>query len=243
VPDLTASAEGGKFLVVRPETRWAKTGDVHIAYQIVGEGPTDIVLVAEFWHSIEAQWEEPSFARFLERLASMGRLICFDQRGSGLSDPVAIETLSLEQWMDDVRVVMDEVGSERATLLGVAGGGMLSALYAATYPQRTSALVLVNSFARMTRAPDFEHGRPPDFEQEVLDLMEAGWGHGVFLERMAPSKVGDETFRQWWARYQRLGASPGTILSMRRTLGEVDVRDVLPTIRVPTLVLHRSGNI
>jgi class 3 adenylate cyclase len=103
--------------------------------------------------------------------------------------------------------------------------------------------VLMNSFARMTRAPDFELGRPPDFEQEVLDLMAVGWGHGVFLERMAPSKVGDEAFRQWWARYQRLGASPGTILKMRQTLGEVDVRDVLPTISVPTLVLHRAANI
>jgi class 3 adenylate cyclase len=228
---------------MRPETHWAKAGDIHVAYQVMGDGPIDLVLVAEFWHSIEAQWDEPSFARFLERLSGIGRLICFDQRGSGVSDPVAIETLSLEQWMDDVRVVMDAVASERAALLGIAGGGMLSALYAATYPQRTSALVLMNSFARMTRAPDFELGRPPDFEQEVLDLMAVGWGHGVFLERMAPSKVGDEAFRQWWARYQRLGASPGTILKMRQTLGEVDVRDVLPTISVPTLVLHRAANI
>ena len=226
-----------------PETNWARAGDLHIAYQVAGDGPVDLVFVPEFWNSIEAQWEEPSFARFLERLASIGRLICFDQRGSGLSDPVAIESLSLEQWMDDVRVVMDTVGSERAFLVAVGGGGMLSALYAATYPGRTAGLVLMNSFARMTRAPDFEHGRPEDFEQEVLELMEAGWGKGVFVERMAPGKVGDEAFRRWWARYQRLGASPGTVLQMRRTLADVDVRDVLPTISVPTLVLHRAGNI
>src|SRR5262249_28773637 len=147
---------------VRPETRWAKTGDLHIAYQVVGDGPLDIVFVPEFWNSMEAQWEEPSYARFLERLAAIGRLICFDSRGSGLSDPVAIETLSLEQWVDDVRLVMDGVGSERATLIAIGGGGMLSSLYAATYPQRVEGLVLINSFARMTSADDFEHGRPPD---------------------------------------------------------------------------------
>ena len=143
-----------------PETRYAAAGDIHIAYQVVGEGPLDLILVAEFWHSIEAQWEEPSFAAFLERLASFGRLICFDQRGTGLSDPVALEGLpSLTQWMDDVRVVMDEAGSKQAALIGMGGGGMMSMLFAATHPQRTSALVLINSFSRLSEAPDYPPGK------------------------------------------------------------------------------------
>jgi class 3 adenylate cyclase/pimeloyl-ACP methyl ester carboxylesterase len=228
---------------VVPETRYAAAGDIHIAYQVVGEGPLDLILVAEFWHSIEAQWEEPSFAAFLERLASFGRLICFDQRGTGLSDPVALEGLpSLEQWMHDVRVVMEEVGSKQAALIGMGGGGMMSMLFAATHPQSTSALVLVNSFARLSEAPDYPPGRATALETDVIDVMEAGWGRGVLLDLVAPSRVGDEGFRRWWARYQRLGLTLGGILAVRRMLGEADVREVLPSIRVPTLVLHRGGN-
>jgi len=228
---------------VRPETEYARAGDLHIAYHVVGDGPVDLLLVSEFWHSIEAQWEEPSFSAFLRRLASFGRLICFDQRGTGLSDPVALDELpTLEQWMDDLRVVMDAVGSERATLLGFGGGGTMSVLFGATYPDRTSSLVLVNSFARLSEAPDYPWGRPAALEADLMDVMRTGWGRGVLLDRVAPSRVGDETFRQWWARYQRLGSSPGTVLAVRRMLGEIDVRDVLPAIQVPTLVLHRVGN-
>jgi pimeloyl-ACP methyl ester carboxylesterase len=225
------------------ETHYAKTGDIHIAYQVVGDGPVDIVFLAEFWHTIEVQWDQPELAAFLERLASFGRLICFDQRGSGLSDPVALgELTSLEPWMDDVHVVMDAVGSQNAVLFGIGGGGTMGMLFAATYPQRASALVLVNSFARLSRAPDYPWGRGPEQEDEVVDVMRAGWGRGVFLDLAAPSRVGDEAFRQWWARYQRIGASVGTILSMRRMLGQIDVRDVLPSISAPTLILHRAGN-
>ncbi|HEV8602269.1 MAG TPA: adenylate/guanylate cyclase domain-containing protein [Gaiellaceae bacterium] len=224
------------------ETRYAKTGDIHIAYQVVGDGPVDIVLAAEFWHSIEVQWDQPDLAAFLERLAAVGRLICFDQRGSGVSDPVSLRELrSLELWMDDIHVVMDEVQSENAVLYGIGGGGTMSMLFAATYPQRVSGLILVNSFARLSRAPDYPWGRGPELEDEVLDVMRTGWGRGVFLDLVAPSRVGDEAFRQWWARYQRVGASPGTVLSMRQMLAEIDVRDVLPSIRAPTLILHRAG--
>ncbi len=208
---------------------------------MLGDGPVDLVLCAEFWHSIEAQWEEPSFARFLERLASFGRLISFDQRGTGISDPVA-ELPSLEQWMDDVRIVMDETDSERAVLLGFGGGGMLSVLFAATHPQRTAALVLVNSFARFAWAEDYPWGRAAALEEEVMHVMRTGWGRGVLLDIVAPSRVGDDTFRRWWARYQRFGTSPGKILAVRRMLNEVDVRDVLPSVQVPTLVLHRSDS-
>jgi pimeloyl-ACP methyl ester carboxylesterase/class 3 adenylate cyclase len=223
------------------ETRYAKTGDIHIAYQVVGDGPVDIVLAAEFWHSIEVQWDQPELAAFLERLSSFGRLISFDQRGSGVSDPVSLRELtSLDLWMDDINVVMDEVGSESAILYGIGGGGTMSMLFAATHPQRVSGLVLVNSFARLSRAPDYPWGRGPELEEEVQHVMRTGWGRGVFLDLVAPSRVGDEEFRRWWARYQRIGSSPGTVMSMRRMLGQIDVRDVLPSIRAPTLVLHRA---
>jgi pimeloyl-ACP methyl ester carboxylesterase len=223
------------------ETRYAKTGDIHIAYQVVGDGPIDIVLAAEFWHSIEVQWDQPDLAAFLERLASFGRLICFDQRGSGVSDPVSLaEVTSLDLWMDDIRAVMDEVRSESAVLYGIGGGGTMSMLFAATHPDRVSGLVLINSFARISQAPDYPWGRGPELEEEVLDVMRSGWGRGVFLDLVAPSRVGDEEFRRWWARYQRVGASPGTVLSMRRMLAEIDVRDILQSIRAPTLILHRG---
>ena len=223
------------------ETRYAKTGDIHIAYQVVGDGPVDIVLAAEFWHSIEVQWDQPELAEFLERLASFGRLISFDQRGSGLSDPVSLgELRSLDPWMDDIQVVMDEVGSQSAVLFGIGGGGTMSMLFAATHPERVSGLVLVNSFARLSRAEDYPWGRGEEVEHDVLDVMRTGWGRGVFLDLVAPSRVGDEPFRQWWARYQRIGVSPGSVLSMRRMLFQIDVRDVLPSISAPTLILHRA---
>ena len=226
---------------MRPETRYGKTGDIHIAYQVFGDGPVDMVLVTEFWHSIEMQWDQPDLAAFLERMGSFARVISFDQRGSGVSDPVSLRELtSLDLWMDDINLVMDEVEAESAVLYGIGGGGTMSMLFAATHPQRVSGLVLVNSFARLSRAPDYPWGRGPDLEDEVLDVMRTGWGRGVFLDLVAPSRVGDEDFRRWWARYQRIGASPGTVLSMRKMLGQIDVRDVLPSIRAPTLVLHRA---
>jgi pimeloyl-ACP methyl ester carboxylesterase/class 3 adenylate cyclase len=225
------------------ETRYAESGDVQIAYQVLGEGSLDLILVAEFWHAIEAQWDQPDLAEFLLRLGSFGRLVTFDQRGTGVSDPIPRdEPPSLEQWLDDVSGVMDAVGSKEAVLVGMGGGGSLSMLFAATYPERTAGLVLVNSFPRLTQASDYEWGRAPAVEDEVLHVMRTGWGRGVLLDVVAPSKVGDESFRQWWAKYQRLGSSPGTIVRMRRMVDEFDIRDVLPSIRVPTLVLHRAGN-
>jgi class 3 adenylate cyclase len=226
-----------------PETRYAESGGLHLAYQVLGEGPPDLVYVAEFWNSIEAQWEEPGFERFLRRLASFSRLICFDQRGSGMSDPVALSELpTLEEWMDDVRAVMDAVGSRKAVLLGSGGGGLMSMLFAATYPERTEALNLINSFARLTRGPDYSIGTSPEYEDRIVWEMRTGWGRGILLETAAPTLAGDAGFRRWWARYQRLGASPGTVLTMRRMLQQFDVRHVLGSIRVPTLILHRAGN-
>jgi class 3 adenylate cyclase/pimeloyl-ACP methyl ester carboxylesterase len=226
-----------------PEPNYAKSGDVYVAYQVVGEGPIDLVYVAEFMNSIEAQWEEPLYARYLERLASFSRLICFDPRGKGLSDPVALDQLpTLEQWMDDVRVVMTSAGSQRAALLGVAGGGMMSMLFAATYPDQVEALVLVNSYARLTQAADHPSGTALNQEEDVVREMQYGWGRGILLERVAPSMSGDSAFRKWFGKYQRLGSSPGTVVAMRRMIQQTDVRHVLSSIHVPTLVVHRKDN-
>jgi class 3 adenylate cyclase len=228
---------------MQPDTRYAKSGDVHIAYQVVGEGPLDLVYVAEFWNSIEAQWQEPGYDRFLRRLALFSRLICFDQRGTGLSDPVALaDVSSLEEWMDDVRAVMEAVGSAKAALLGSGGGGLMSMLFAATYPEQTQALVLLNSCARVSQAPDYPWGTSPEYEERFMQDLRDGWGRGVLLDLVAPSVAADSRFREWWARYQRLGSSPGTIFAVRRMLQQVDVRHVLPAIRVPTLIVHRTGN-
>jgi class 3 adenylate cyclase/pimeloyl-ACP methyl ester carboxylesterase len=224
-----------------PEISYAKSGDVHIAYQVLGDGPLDLIYAPEFWNSIEAMWEEPGFEKFLLRLASFSRLICFDQRASGLSDPVAPADIpSLEGWVDDVRAVMEDAGSSRAALLGSGGGGLMSMLFAASHPEQVQALVLVNSFPRLTRADDYPWGTSPDHEDRIIREMEHGWGRGVLLETVAPSVAGSPEFRRWWGRCQRLGCSPGTMLAIRRMLQQADVRDVLPTIRVPTLVVHRK---
>jgi pimeloyl-ACP methyl ester carboxylesterase len=224
-----------------PETRYAKSGDVNIAYQVVGDGPIDVVFVMGWVSHIELFWAEPSFARFLRRLASVGRLILFDKRGTGLSDRVPHDRLpTLEQRMDDVRAVLDAVGSERAALLGVSEGGPMCALFAATYPERTRALVMIGGYARLESAPDYPWGeRPQDHDWERL---ERDWGGDLGLVERAPSMAHDDRFRRWWASYLRLGASPGAVVALSKMNVAVDIRDVLPVIAVPTLVLHRVGD-
>jgi class 3 adenylate cyclase len=229
--------------VDRPEVRYVRSGDVFIAYHVLGDGPLDVVYVPEFWNSIEAQWEEPSYAAFLRRLASLGRLICFDQRGTGLSDPVALDRFpTLEVWMDDVRAVMGAEGSRRAALVTSGGGGFLGMAFAATYPEQVHALVILNGMARLGSAPDYPFGTSPEFEDRVRRETLDGWGRGLLLDVLAPSRASDDVFRAWWGRYQRIGSSPGSQLRVRSTLLELDVRDILPSIRVPTLVIHRRDN-
>ena len=226
-----------------PVTQYAKSGDILVAYQELGEGDVDLVYCAEFWHSIEAQWLEPRFEAFLRRLASFSRLISFDQRGTGLSDPVPVSELpTLEQWMDDVRAVMDAADSERAALLGSGGGGLMTMLFAATYPERTAALILLNSFARLTRTRDYPWGTSPDYEEEFVEKMRSGWGQGVFADVVAPSAANEPDFREWWARYERLGTRVGAIVPIRHVLQLVDVRHVLPSIQAPTLIVSTEGN-
>ncbi len=224
-----------------PETRYARSGDVNIAYQVVGDGPFDLVFVMGWVSHLEYFWAEPSFARFLRRLASFSRLILFDKRGTGLSDRVtALPTL--EQRMDDVRAVMDAVGSERAALLGVSEGGPMCSLFAATYPEKTLALVMIGTYARRVFAPDYPWAPTVEQREAFFEEIQRDWGGPVGLEDRAPSRLHDKAFRDWWATYIRMGASPGAAVALTRMNADIDVRGVLPSVRVPTLVLHRTGD-
>jgi pimeloyl-ACP methyl ester carboxylesterase len=222
---------------MKPETCYARSGDVNIAYQVVGEGPLDLVLVPGWMSNIEVFWEEPLAVRFFERLASFSRLILFDKRGTGLSDRVA-DVPNLETRMDDVRAVLDAVGSSRAALLGYSEGGPMCLLFAATYPDRTAALIMIGSYARRIWAPDYPWGTPRQVWDAFADSVIRDWGGPVGLEARAPSLARDPQFRDWWARNLRLSGSPATARSVLMMNAEIDVRDVLPAIRVPTLILH-----
>ncbi|HEY9402925.1 MAG TPA: alpha/beta fold hydrolase, partial [Pyrinomonadaceae bacterium] len=192
---------------------------------------------------LEYFWKDESFSEFLRRLASFSRLILFDKRGTGLSDRVPLNELpTLEQRMDDVRCVMEAVGSERAALIGVSEGGPMSALFAATYPERTAALVMIGTYAKRIWAPDYQWAPTPAERERFIEEMREHWGGPVGVEERAPSKADDPLFREWWATYLRMGASPGAAIALTKMNAEVDVRDVLPTVRVPTLVLHRTGD-
>ncbi len=212
-----------------------------MAYQVVGDGPFDVVFIPNWVTNVDAMWEEPTLARFLRRLGTFSRLLCFDKRGTGVSDPVPIAALpTLEQWNDDVRAVMDAVGSQRAALVGIAEGGPMAILFAATYPERTSALVLVDTFARLLRDADYGAGYPAEQVPRFLAHFGEMWGTGALLDAVAPSVAHDERFRRWYSRHERLAMGPGAAAAMYATMFEVDVRHVLPAVRVPTLVLHRS---
>ena len=227
--------------MVRPETRYARSGDVSIAYQVIGEGPFDLVFVPGFVSHLEYLLEDPRVRRFLERLASFSRLICFDKRGTGLSDR-AVSIPTLEQRMDDVRAVMDAVGSERAALFGISEGGPMSVLFAATYPERTIALALYGTFVRTVWAPDYSWARRPEEWEARIRSVRDTWGTGAPATLFAPSMAGDEAFRRWWAGLERTSASPGAVEALFRMNAEIDARHVLEAIRVPTLVLHRAGD-
>jgi pimeloyl-ACP methyl ester carboxylesterase/DNA-binding winged helix-turn-helix (wHTH) protein/class 3 adenylate cyclase len=222
-----------------PTTRYARSGDVNIAYQVVGNGPIDLVFVMGWVSHLDYFWREPSFARFLTRLASFSRLILFDKRGTGLSDRVA-ELPTLEQRMDDVRAVLDAVGSRNAALLGISEGGPLCSLYATTYPERTLALVMIGTYAKRRWAPDYPWAPTPEQREHFFDEIRRNWGGPVGIDTRAPSKMHDPAFREWWSTYLRMGASPGAALNLTQMNAEIDVRHLLPAIRVPTLIIHRT---
>jgi class 3 adenylate cyclase len=228
---------------MRPQTRYAKSGDVHIAYQVMGEGPSDLIFVPGWISHIDLSWEQPAIASFFERLSNFSRLIIFDKRGTGLSDRVADKELpTLEQRMDDVRAVMDAVGSERATLVGYSEGGPMAALFAATYPHRTTALVLYGSYARWTRDDDYPWAMTTAEHEAAMQVLEQNWGTAVGLKTFAPSIAKDESARASWAKYLRASAGPSAAIALYRMNIQIDIRSILPAIRIPTLVLHRAGD-
>jgi pimeloyl-ACP methyl ester carboxylesterase/DNA-binding winged helix-turn-helix (wHTH) protein/class 3 adenylate cyclase len=226
-----------------PETKYAANGDVNIAYQVIGSGDIDIVFVMGWISHIEYFWKHPSFANFLNRLASFSRLIVFDKRGTGLSDRVPNNQLpTLEQRMEDVHTVMDAVNSEKAVLIGVSEGGPMCSLFAATYPDRTLALVMFGTYAKRIWEEDYPWAPTPEKHENFLNVIKQDWGKPVGIEIRAPSMVDDAAFRDWWATYLRMGASPSAAVALTKMNAEIDVRDVLPLIRVPSLVIHRKGD-
>ena len=220
-----------------PQTRYVRNGDIHIAYQVLGDGPIDLVFVPSWISQVEAYWEEPSVARYFQRLASFSRLIMFDRRGTGLSDPV-VGAPTLEEQMDDVVAVMDAVGSRTAAVFAWVEGGAMAALFAATHPERTHALVLYEGLPRMSWAPDYDW--PPKRDEREARMHQLPWGEGARILPLAQSAASNPRLVAWFGRLERLAASPGTAAKLEMMNAEVDVRAVLPSISVPTLVLHRA---
>ena len=220
-----------------PETRYAKGGSTNIAFQVFGEGPRDLVLVPGWVSNVDMFWDEPVVARFFQALSSFSRVILFDKRGTGLSDRTTQSPL-LEERMDDVRAVLDAAESSSATLLGYSEGGPMCALFAASYPERTDALVLMGSYARRTWAEDYPWGLSSSERESMLDGISSGWGTALDIEARIPSLANVPRFRNWWARFLRAGASPAGAKALQLMNMEIDVRPVLPSITVPTLILH-----
>jgi pimeloyl-ACP methyl ester carboxylesterase len=225
-----------------PQTRYAKSGDVNVAYQVLGEGPLDLVYVWGWLSHLDFQWTEPTVASFLRRLASFYRLIMFDKRGTGLSDPVG-GAPTFEERMDDIRAVMDAVGSDHAALLGFSEGGALSALFAASYPERTAGLILYDSVVVGVNA----EGLPPEhtWREQALKVRDTidHWGEGETMQWIAPSLAERGMEKRAWGMFERASMSPGMALALWEAIQRVDLRDVLPSISVPTLVLHHADSL
>ncbi|MCI0679154.1 MAG: adenylate/guanylate cyclase domain-containing protein [Actinobacteria bacterium] len=226
-----------------PETRYARSGDVNIAFQVVGEGPDDLVYIPGWISNIEIMWEDPPMAAFLERLASFTRLIIFDKRGTGMSDRVPSQHLpTLEVRMDDLRAVMDVVGSEGASLLGHSEGGNMAILFAATHPQRVDRLILVGSYAKRVWSEDYPWAPTPDTREDEVAELEEHWGEPGTMMELAPSRFDDPAFRGWMSRYARLGATPKDAVTLLRMNTQIDTRSVLPSISVPTLCIYKTAD-
>jgi pimeloyl-ACP methyl ester carboxylesterase len=221
---------------MQPDTRYAKSGDVHVAYQVFGEGPVNLVFAPPFVSNVN-YWDEPDFARWLLRLASYTRVVMFDKRGTGMSDRVA-ELPGLDERMDDLRAVMEAAGMEEAALLGISEGGPLTALFAATHPERCRGLVLYGSFARFASWLPTEEALA-----QFLGYIDQAWGTGGSLPLFAPTRGNDPAFQRWWGRFERLGASPAAAIALMRMNSQIDISDIVPAIRVPTLVIHRTEDV
>jgi pimeloyl-ACP methyl ester carboxylesterase/class 3 adenylate cyclase len=227
---------------VEAQTKWARSGDLWIAYQVVGDGPFDLLWAPGYMSHIEQNWTWPSYEAMLERMASFSRLILFDRRGTGLSDR-PLELGPFEEMTDDITAVLDAAGSERAALFGGAEGGPMCALYAATFPERTTALVLGASYARRTWAPDYPWGIPEDAQRRILAGYETRWGARDFgIRSLAPSLADDDRFTRWYAQACRYAGTPASARAWFEATMEIDIRNVLPAIRVPTLVVHKTDD-
>jgi pimeloyl-ACP methyl ester carboxylesterase len=226
---------------MQPKTRYAKSGDVSIAYQVVGEGPSDVVFIPGYVSNVEFFWELPSMARVFERLASFARVILWDKRGTGLSDPVD-HVPTLDQRADDMMAVMGAAGCERASFFGVSEGGPMGLLFAAAHPERTTALVLYGASPKFSSAPDWEWGWSPEEITSRFDEMERNWGEGALLSLFAPSQAESEAVRHAWGQFQRTGASPSMGRTVYQALCDIDCREILSAITVPTLILHVTGD-
>ena len=226
-----------------PSTHYVKSDDVHIAYQVIGEGPFDLLFVPGFVSNIEAIWQSPEQSAFFRRLASFSRLILFDKRGTGMSDRGS-QIFTLEQRMHDVQAILDAVGSKQTALFGISEGGPMSLLYTATYRKRTSALVIYGSYAKRSWAPDYSFGWNDELWQRVLDDIEHNWGspQSLSVTMRAPSAAGDTYVADRIASYYRAAASPGAAVAIMRMNRDIDVRHILPATRVPTLILHRTAD-
>jgi pimeloyl-ACP methyl ester carboxylesterase len=232
---------GDNVIHVAAVARYAKSGDLHIAYIVVGDAPIDLVWIPPWISQVEYLWSERSLERVMRRVTRFARVITFDRRGSGLSDPFW-GAPTLEEQMDDVLAVMDAAGAERVAIAGTLEGGPLAALFAATYPDRVSALILYATFARATWAPGYEWAWPAEERDRKMAELVDRWGEGLVAAGVAPSEAGDPSFMEWAGRLERLAASPATIRRIFELIGEFDVRGVLPSIRVPTLVMHRRDD-
>jgi class 3 adenylate cyclase len=228
-------------VVSDPPTHYADSDGVSIAYQVHGDGELDLVFVPGFVSHVELLWESPAVARFLRRLASFARVVVFDKRGQGLSDRPG-NPPTLEESMDDLRAVLEAASCRRPAIFGISEGGPMSTLFAATYPERISSLVLYGTYARMVRSPDFPLGIPGDVLDRWGDMVHQEWGGPVGLRYWAPSAVGDPESERWWSRLLRQGTSPAGAIALIDLYREMDVRAILPSINVPALVLHRADD-
>src|SRR3954452_180917 len=222
-------------------TRYAKSGDVHIAYRTLGSGPVDVVVAEQWFSNVEIEREVRPLARFNDRLSAFARVIRFDKRGVGLSDPVPATALpTLEEWMDDLRAVLDDIGIDKAAIVTAMAGGFMASVFAATYPERVRALVIIDGFARLTRTDDYPWGITEDESQAIIDAFGSRWGTGMMLELFDPDDADDIALRESWGRYERHSVSPGTAAPMIEMINATDIRGVLPAIRVPTLIVARA---
>lgn len=219
-----------------PKTQYAKSGEVHIAYQVYGQGEKDLIFVPGFISQIEHYWEEPTWARWLTRLGKFARVVLFDKRGTGLSDRVAVPPM--DERMDDIRAVMDAVGMEKASVMGISEGGSLASVFAAYHPKRCENLILYGAFA------SFKSWFPTEKALEQLfEYIDTAWGTGTSVPHFVPSKTGDMQFQEWWGKYERLGASPRDVARIMRMNSQIDITDILPAIKAPTLVLHKTEDV